>query len=122
VGGGRGMARYFAGSAGLNLDAFLQPDGTLVVPTLLGMMISYQHFIWSDRFSLTGIYSLLQLFDLGAGTDATFERGQYVGVVPQYFPSKRVMVGMEYLFGQRRNRDGQTAADNRLQASVQVKF
>jgi hypothetical protein len=122
VGGGRGMARYFAGSAGLNLDAFFQPDGTLVVPTLLGMMISYQHFIWSDRFSLTGIYSLLQLFDLGAGTDATFERGQYVGVVPQYFPSKRVMVGMEYLFGQRRNRGGQTAADNRLQASMQVRF
>jgi hypothetical protein len=122
LGGGRGLAQYFAGSQGLNLDAFLQPDGSLVAPTLIGMMIGYQHFIWHDRFSVTGIYSLLQLYDLGAGTDATFARGQYVGVVPQYFPAKRLMVGMEYIFGQRTNRDGQAAADNRIQASMQVKF
>jgi hypothetical protein len=122
LGGGRGLARYFAGSQGLNLDAILQPDGSLVAPTQIGMMVAYTHFIWHDRFSLTGIYSLLQLFDLGAGTDATFARGQYAGAVFQYFPAKRLMVGMEYLFGQRKNRNGETAADNRLQASMQVKF
>jgi len=85
-------------------------------------MVGYQHFIWHDRFSLTGIYSLLQLYNLGAGADATFERGQYAGAVLQYFPARRLMVGMEYVFGQRKNRDGQSASDNRLQASMQVKF
>jgi hypothetical protein len=32
------------------------------------------------------------------------------------------MTGMEYLFGRRANRDGQTGTDNRLQVSTQVKF
>ena len=36
VGGGRAVARYFAGSNGLNLDAFLQPDGQLSLPSLVG--------------------------------------------------------------------------------------
>jgi hypothetical protein len=122
VGGGRGVAAYFKGSNGLNLDAFLQADGSLSVPTLIGAMASYQHYFWSDRLSLTAIYSLLQLYNLEAGTDATFARGRYVGGVFQYFPAKRLMAGIEYLFGQRENRNGQTADDNRLQASMQVKF
>jgi len=122
LGGGRGLARYFAGSQGLNLDAFLQPEGSLVAPTLIGMMVSYQHFFWRDQLSLTGIYSLLQLLHLGAGTDTTFARAQYAGAVFQYFPNRRLMLGMEYIFGQRQNRDGQTAADSRLQTSMQVKF
>ena len=58
----------------------------------------------------------------GAGTDTTLKQSQYVGGVLQYFPNKRFMVGAEYLFGQRENRNEQTGADNRLQVSTQVKF
>ena len=76
----------------------------------------------SDRLALTAIYSLIKLYNLEAGTDTTFAGAQYVGGVFQYFPSKRFMVGIEYLFGQVENRNGQTADDNRLQASMQVKF
>ena len=122
VGGGRGVARYFAGSNGLDLDAFLQPNGLLVAPSLVGAIGSYQHYFWGDRLSVTAIYSLLRFFDLGAGTDATLKQSQYVGGVLQYFPNKRFMAGVEYLFGQRENRDDQTGADNRLQVSTQVKF
>jgi hypothetical protein len=32
------------------------------------------------------------------------------------------MFGLEYLYGRRENRNGQAAADNRLQASTQVRF
>ena len=116
------MAAYFKGSNGLNLDAFLQPDGSFSVPMLIGAMAAYQHSFWRDRLALTAIYSLLQLYNLEGGTDTTFARAQYVGGVFQYFPAKRFMFGLEYLFGQRENRNGQTASDNRLQASMQVKF
>ena len=57
-----------------------------------------------------------------AGTDTTLRQSQYVGGVLQYFPNKRFMAGVEYLFGQRENRNEQTGADNRLQVSTQVKF
>ena len=122
VGGGRGVARYFAGSNGLDLDAFLQPSGQLSATSLVGMMGSYQHYFWADRLSVTAIYSLLHLFNLQAGTDATLQQSQYVGAVFQYFPNKRFMTGIEYLFGQRENRNQETGSDNRLQLSTQVKF
>ena len=122
VGGGRGIARYFAGSNGLDLDAYLQPDGRLSVPSLVGGMGSYTHYFLGDRFSLTAIYSLLHLFDLQAGSDTSLRQSQYVGGVFQYFPNKRFMTGVEYLFGQRENRDRETGSDNRLQVSTQVKF
>ena len=122
VAGGRGIARYFAGSNGLDLDAFLQADGLLSAPNLLGGMGSYQHDFWGDRLSLTAIYSILQLYDLQAGVDTTLQRLQYVGAVLQYFPSKRIMFGLEYLYGQRENLNRATASDDRLQASTQVTF
>ena len=122
LGGGRGVASYFAGSGGLSLDAFLQPNGALAVTRLAGGMLSYQHFFWNDRLSLTGIGSLLRLFDLEAGTDATLRQSLYFGGVLQYFPNKRFMTGIEYLFGRRENRNEQTGSDNRLQVSTQVSF
>jgi hypothetical protein len=122
VGGGHGVARYFAGSNGLDLDAFFQPGAALATPNLVGGMASYQHFLGGDRFSLTAIYSLLHLFDLGGGSDSTLRQSQYVGGVLQYFPNKRLMIGLEYMFGQRETRNGQTGSDNRIQASTQVKF
>jgi hypothetical protein len=122
VGGGRGVAAYFAGSKGLDQDAFLQPNGLLAAPTLIGAMASYQHYFWGDRLSVTAIYSLLRFFDLAAGTDTTLKQAQYAGGVLQYFPNKRFMAGVEYLFGQRENRNDQTGVDNRLQVSTQVRF
>lgn len=122
VGGGRAVARYFAGSNGLNLDAFLQPDGQLSLPSLAAGMGSYTHTLWGDRLGLTGIYSFLHFFNLQAGTDTTFRQSQYVGGVLQYFPNKRFMTGIEYLFGQRADRNGNSASDNRLQVSTMVKF
>jgi hypothetical protein len=122
VGGGRGVAHYFPGSNTLPLDGFLQPDGQLSLTSLVGGMVSYQHFFASDRFSLTGIASVLRLFNLAGGTDATLEQVQYYGGVFQYFPNRRLMLGLEYLFGQRENRDGATGSDNRLQVSMQVLF
>lgn len=122
VGGGRAVARYFAGSNGLNQDAFVQADGQLSLPSLVAGMGSYTHFLWGDRLGLTGIYSFLHFFSLQAGTDTTLRRSQYVGGVLQYFPNKRFMTGIEYLFGQREDRNGATGSDNRVQVSTMVKF
>jgi len=122
VGGGRGVAGYFAGSSGQSLDGILQPGGELSVPRLAGGMLSYQHFMASDRFSLTAIASVLRLFDLQAGADTTLKQSQYYGGVLQYFPNRRLMFGLEYLVGRREDRNGASGTDNRLQVSSQVRF
>jgi hypothetical protein len=122
AGGGRGIAHYFPGSNGLDLDAFLTPGGALSASDVLGVMGSYQHNAWGDRLAFTAIYSLLHLFNLGAGADTTLEQLQYVGGVFQVFPNRRLMAGVEYLFGERENRSGQVGRDNRVQVSTQVRF
>lgn len=122
IGGGRGVSSYFAGSNGQNLDAFLTPGGTVSTASIVGAMGSYSHFLWSDRFALTATYSILQLFDLQAGSDTTLDRLQYAAGMLQFFPNKRFMTGVQVLFGQRRDRDGQSAADSRLQLSAQIRF
>jgi hypothetical protein len=122
VTGGRGISTYFEGTNGLNLDAFLQPTGALSVTQIVGGMGSYSHYFWKNQLALTGIYSILQLFDLAAGSDTTLKRLQYAGGVLQYFPNKRFMTGIEYLYGQREDRNDQATADNRVQMSTQVKF
>ena len=122
VGGGRGISSYFAGSNGLDLDAFLQPNGALSASTIVGVMGSYTHALWGDWMAVTATYSLLQLFDLEAGSDTTLQRLQYAGGMLQVFPNKRFMAGVQYLFGQRVNRNDQSASDNRVQLSTQVRF
>ena len=122
MGGGRAIARYFNGTAGFSLDGFLQPDGELSVTSIAGGMLSYTHFLASDRFSLGGIGSLVHLFDLGGGSETTLKQLQYYGGVVQYFPNRRLMFGVEYLYGQRENRNGASGFDNRLQVSSQVRF
>ena len=121
VGGGRGMAHYFAGSNGLSLDGFLQPSGALSLTSVAGGLLSYQHF-FGDRFSVNAIASVLHLFNLEAGSDTTLEQLAYFGGVFQFFANRRVMFGFEYLYGRRENRNGDAGADNRLQASTQVRF
>ncbi|HVT09463.1 MAG TPA: hypothetical protein VHO67_18510 [Polyangia bacterium] len=122
IGGGRGVSSYFAGSNGQNLDAFLTATGTVSTTAILGAMGSYSHFFWSDRFAITATYSILRLFDLEAGGDATLDRLQYAAGMLQYFPNKRFMTGVQVLFGQRRDRNGESASDDRLQLSAQIRF
>jgi hypothetical protein len=122
IGGGRAIARYFNGTGGFSLDGFLQPDGQLSVTSSVGGMLSYQHFFAGDRFSLTAIASLVHLYDLEAGSDTTLKQLGYYGAALQYFPNRRLMFGLEYLYGRRENRNDASAADNRLQVSSQVRF
>jgi hypothetical protein len=121
-GGGRGVSSYFAGSAGLDLDAFLAPSGAISTTTIVGVTASYSHFMWLDRFALTATYSFLQLFDLQGGSDTTLERLQYAAGMLQWFANKRFMTGVQVLFGQRRNRNDQSAFDDRVQLSAQIRF
>ena len=40
----------------------------------------------------------------------------------QWFANKRFMTGVQVLFGQRRDRNDQSAFDDRVQLSAQIRF
>ena len=54
-------------------------------------------------------------------TDA-FYRGQYVSANLLYYPTKNVFVGGEALWGQRKDNDGASGNDSRIQISFHYSF
>lgn len=121
VAGGQGIARYFNDTTGLGLDGFVIGDD-IDASGQLGIVAAYHHYWWGHRLSSYFCYSLLRLFDLDDAPSGTYKQGQYVAVDLQYKPHKRLLAGIEYLFGHRSNHDAEDAHDHRLQVSLQARF
>jgi hypothetical protein len=67
-------------------------------------------------------YSIVSVDNVaGRGSD-TFPPGQYGLANLRYYPTDRVMLGGEVLYGVREDRDGSTGDDLRLQFSAQYRF
>ena len=85
---------------------------------LLGVMAYYDHY-WTGGFSTAFGYSETHLDNTDGQTAEAFQAGQYASVNLLWRPAKNIMMGAEGLWGQRKNNDGQTGKDTRIQFSVQ---
>jgi hypothetical protein len=122
VAGGNGIARYINDTSGLGLDAGIKSPGESLdgLNTYAGMIV-YQHW-WATKWASTFAYSIVSVDNVtGQGPD-TYHRGQYAIANLRYYPTERVMLGGEVLYGVREDRDGSTGDDLRLQFSAQYRF
>jgi hypothetical protein len=125
---GEGIASYMNdGGMDAGPDRGLLPDGSLpggtkveAVP-LLGVSAYYDHW-WGSQFSSSIGYSLTQVDNTIGQTEDTYKRGQYASVNLLYYPVENVMVGGEYLWGDRENKNGDSNDNNRVQFSVKFNF
>jgi hypothetical protein len=53
---------------------------------------------------------------------STYETATYYSANLIWLPVERMGVGIEYLYGTRENKDGQSGEAHRLQAAIQYKF
>ncbi len=103
------------------------PDGSLPGDTkveavpLLGVSAYYDHS-WNDKFTSAIGYSLTQVDNTSGQTPDTYKRGQYSSVNLLYYPVENVMVGGEFLWGEREDKDGENNDDTRVQFSVKFNF
>lgn len=118
---GEGIASYM-NDGGTDMG----PAGTLVNPRaelvpLLGLTAFYDHY-WSDRYSSSLGYSRTQVDNTSLQSDDAFEKGEYALANLLYYPARNVMVGGEYLWGSRTDKDGGYGTDSRVQISFKYNF
>jgi hypothetical protein len=122
VAGGNGIARYVNDTGGLGLDAAIaDPGDSLNGQEVFAGMVAYQHW-WAARWGSTFAYSIVTVNN-ASGTDPTdYRSGQYGIANLRYYPTERVMLGGEVLYGVREDNDGSKGDDVRLQFSAQYRF
>jgi hypothetical protein len=118
---GTGINRYFQDPNGLGLDAvFIEGVGFETIDSN-GWFLAYEHW-WADRWASVFSYSEMDV-DLPSGLPGdTYQQGQYATGNLIYLPFERMGVGLEFLYGERQNNDGETGEAYRIQTALQYKF
>jgi hypothetical protein len=89
---------------------------------ILGVVAFLDHY-WSDRWSTSAGYSMIDIDTVPLQTPDAFRRGHYALANLLYYPVKNVMAGFEFQWGRRENNtDGFTFDDYRLQFSARYNF
>ena len=125
---GDGIASYMNdGGMDAGPDKALLPDGSLPGDTqieavpLLGVSAYYDHW-WNSQFSTSFGYSVTEVDNTSGQTPDTYKKGQYASANLLYYPVENVMVGGEFLWGDREDKDGSSNNDTRVQFSVKYSF
>jgi outer membrane DcaP-like protein len=119
---GSGISRYINDMAGQGLDGQVNPiTGDFDLVTATGWNASYENWFnesWLSNFT----YSQVVADNNADQPGTTYERGQYLAASVWWIPVTRMSLGIEYLWGQRKNLDGQSSDANRVNALFQYNF
>jgi DcaP outer membrane protein len=119
---GEGVGNYM-NDGGIDIapdSADLNKANAETVP-LWGLSVYYDHY-WSDKWSTSVGWSMTDLDTTdGQGSDE-FKKGQIAQINLLHYPRDHVMLGTEFLWGQREDVDGSTGSDYQIQFSLKVDF
>jgi hypothetical protein len=91
-----------------------------VVP-LTGVMIYYDHF-WNDQWSSSIGYSQTHVDNTNFQETSAFKTGEYASVNLLYKPDSHLLMGAEFLWGRREDKNGADGDDTRIQFSFKYSF
>jgi hypothetical protein len=91
-----------------------------VVP-LLGLMIYYDHY-WSDTFSSSIGWSMVDVDNTSFQSIDAFNKAQYASANVLWTPDKRILIGGELLWGEREDFNKNKGDDIRLQFTFKYSF
>jgi hypothetical protein len=118
---GRGINRYLQDENGLGLDAVFDPvDGFRALHSV-GWFVCYEHW-WSEKWLSNFCYGETFTDEPAILPDNTYQAGKYGAVNLIWLPITKLGVGVEYLYGERENRDNQKGFAHRIQMAVQYSF
>ena len=118
---GRGINRYIQDVNGLGLDATFDPvNGFRAIPSY-GWFVAYEQW-WTKKLASVFTYGEtdIELTDTLPGN--TYQQANYVSANLIWLPIERMGVGIEYLYGFRKNKDGTRGENSRIQVAFQYKF
>jgi len=118
--GGNAIADYMNDTGGAGLDGFFDGANLKGLATF-GGVIGYQHW-WDKKWDSNFVYSYAWVENDGDQPDDAYNAAHYVAVNLRWHPAERVMIGLEYLYGVREDKDGDTGDASRIQMSFQYRF
>jgi len=123
---GRGVQNYM-NDAPIDVGVFHQPDNRITPifgrPLPLLGTVSFLDHVWSDKFTSSIGYSLVDIKNSDAELPTDFRRGQYGIANLLYYPVKPVLMGAEFQYGRRSNfADHYHYNDYKLQVSFKYSF
>ncbi len=119
---GPGVGRYINDLAGQGFDGQVNPmTGEFELVQAIGWNASYEHWYcenWLSNFTFAN--ALVDNQPNQPGT--TYDEARYLAASLWWIPLPRMSLGVEYLWGQRVNLDGQDAESQRLHGLFQYNF
>ncbi len=119
---GEGIGNYM-NDGGLDIapdSANILEANAETVPTL-GISTYYDHF-WNDQWSTSVGWSMIDLDTSDGQADTEFKQGQIAQINLLHYPEEHVMLGTEFIWGEREDISGNTGSDYRVQFSLKVDF
>jgi hypothetical protein len=118
---GSGISRYIKGISKTDNDAILTADGDLISIPSLNYTLAYLHF-WSPTIRSNITFGIADLDNQQAQVDDTISKlwSWHVNLV--WSPWHLMNIGIEFMQGERINKDGAKGTANRIQLAAQFKF
>ena len=113
---GPGVGRYRGG-----LSAGLDANGNLEAIVDKGITVGYQHQ-WSEKFTSLAVYNHGIIENTSGQMDNSLHMTNYTAANLIWHFTPKAFVGVEYLYGEREDKDGSEGYANRLQFSVKYVF
>jgi hypothetical protein len=119
---GRGIGRYIQDTAAQGLDGQVDPaTGEFSVLYETAFLVSYEHW-YTERWMSNFTYSQTLVVSNDDQPVTTYAGGKYLAASLWYIPFRNMSLGIEYLWGQRKNIDDERGQANRINALVQYNF
>jgi hypothetical protein len=119
---GWGIGRYLQDTVGQGLDGQVDPaTGGFDLVYASGLLLGYEQWFnehWLSNFT----YSQTLVASNGDQPASTYVGGKYLSASLWYIPVRNLSLGVEYLWGERKNVDEERGRANRLDALIQYNF
>jgi len=119
---GWGVGRYIQDMAGLGLDGQVDPTtGAFNLVPASGWSASYEHW-FNEKWLANVTYSPTSLDNTIGQPGSTYNGAKYLAASLWWIPITRMSIGVEYVWGERENLDGQRGQANRVNGLFQYNF
>jgi hypothetical protein len=119
---GWGIGRYIQDTAGQGLDGEVDPaTGTFDTVYAVGWSASYEHW-FTERWLSNVTYSQDYVGSNGIQPPNTYSGAKYLAASLWFIPIRNMSIGAEYVWGDRKNLDGERGEANRINGLFQYNF
>lgn len=118
---GKGSGDNIMALTGSNSNAILTPDGELETMPAVAIVLGYVHK-WNDKFTTNASVAYTELDPSVYRAPASMKAAAIGHVNLIYQATERLSAGIEYMRGERRNKNSDYGWANRLQAMVKFDF